>query len=201
MKTNSYIIRHAQSLANAWFATKNTKTIWLSDQWKQEAKQLAKNRDKPIDKIIHSKYDRTLLTAQPLIDKLWDQTKIIQNELIHEFTFLDSEIFSNTTPEQRKPYRENFWKQSVDYQHWKNSESFAAFMTRVGQFANIIKSWQIKNSAIFSHEQFMMSLLYILSSEDNLSDLSYTKKQIHDILYIQKKWIDNTQIISIDDII
>ena len=193
---NIKIIRHVQSLANAGFATKDVKSVWLTDLGREQSYILANNWTDNLENIIHSKYDRTLFTAGPLIDK-FSQAKVFQSDLIHEFTFLDPKIFENTNPEQRKPHRENFWKQWAEFQQWKNSENFVDFVSRASDFANYLKLSDMDNVAIFSHEQFITMLTYILESWSKLKLLSEIKKDMYDLFYVQKRWLDNAEIVDL----
>lgn len=184
-------------MANAWFPTKDTKSVNLTDFGREQSVALADAWGYPIENIIHSEYDRTLYTAEPLIAK-YPNAIVTKSDLIHEFTFLDQWIFANTTPEDRKPFREEFWRNDVDYRDSLASESFADFVARARKFAHQLRNNIPDNTAIFSHEQFITMLIYILESGDDLKPLDQIKRDMHDVFYIHKKWIKNTQVVNLD---
>lgn len=102
------LIRHAQSVANAWLPTSDPATVMLTDLWREQARLLAANRTDEIDLILYSQYTRTQETAKPMIEK-FPQVTVLQNPFIHEFTYLDPKQCINTTGDQRRFLRERFW--------------------------------------------------------------------------------------------
>ena len=190
---NIKIIRHAESMANAGFTTLDQVTIPLSKLWKYQAQKLADNRKDPVDLIIHSSYDRTLQTAKPLIAK-YPEVKILQNEIIHEFGYLDHELCQNTTSKQRNPRKQKFRKNDIYYKNSLTSESFIDLHCRALDFTNQFHNLP-DNTVIFSHQQFIVMLLSILNSPDIIELSNNSKKSLHQEL--QNNPIQNTQIIEL----
>lgn len=190
---NIKIIRHAESIANAWFPTLDQATIPLSELWKQQAQNLADTRTDLVDTIIYSAYDRTFQTAQPLIVR-YPKAKILQNDLIHEFSYLDHELCKNTTSKQREPRKKKFWQNNIHYKNTPTSESFIDLHCRALDFANQLHNLS-DNTVIFSHQQFIVMLLSILRSPDLIELSNNSKKALYQEL--QTNPIKNTQIIDL----
>lgn len=182
------MIRHAQSIANAWLPSSDPATIPLSNLWKEQASILAANRTETIDLIIYSQYIRTYETAKPMIEKFFNAS-LVQSPHIHEFTYLDPIQCMNTTMEQRKEARENFWNnEDLFHQDWPRSESVDQFLTRVNFFVDYIHTLPAKSIAVFSHWQFIRMLVDILKNPNK----EYTKREVNHLLYetedIQNCW-------------
>lgn len=151
-----YLIRHAQSMANAGFKTQSHADIDLSEIGQTQAKQLGEILPKA-HSIFISKYIRTFKTAEPLLqrDKL---VPILKN--IHEFSYLPEDSCRNTTVLDRKPFVDSYWAAlDCDLVVGPGAESFQQFYHRVNIFLkelqHLKKEFSEKNLMVFSHGQFL----------------------------------------------
>lgn len=167
---NIHLIRHAQSISNAWLPTDHPKTVPLTKLWKYQAQQLADNRETEPDVIVYSTYDRTYETAKPLIQK-YPHTQIIQSELIHEFTYLDAAKYKWTTWPQRAWWRKLFRDNpDVMYKDSATSESIYDLFTRIDQTIPFLQSLYGKEVVVFSHWQFIYTLIQALQDQHFLTN-------------------------------
>lgn len=159
---NIHLIRHAESRSNAWLPTDHPGTVPITELWKQQAQNLADNWTIEPDLIVYSMYDRTYQTAKPLIDK-YPHVKTLQSEIIHEFTYLDAARYKWTTWPQRAWWRKLFWENpDIMYKDSPTSESIFDLFTRVDETIKLLQSFYWKEVAVFSHWQFIYTLLEAL---------------------------------------
>ncbi len=153
-----HLIRHGQSISNAWLPTTDPHSIPLTTLWEQQAQLVADNRTSEPDLIVYSSQHRAYQTALPLMAK-YPHVKAIQSALIHEFTYLDENTYKGTTRAERKPHREKFRSNSdIMYKDSPTSESIYDLFTRVEDTIRLLKSRYWKEVAVFSHWQFIYTL-------------------------------------------
>lgn len=174
-----FLIRHAESLANAWHPTVDPATVAITDKWKNQARLLAESRNIDLDVIIYSLYTRTYQTARPMMEKFTDAA-VVQSPYIHEFTYLDPVQCANTTFVQRKIARDRFWSDDdLFYQDWPGAESVDQLMTRVRLFVAYLHALPDQCIAVFSHGQYIRVLMDVVSHPNK----EYTKNEIYRLLY------------------
>lgn len=197
---NIHLVRHAQSMWNAWFATEDTKTNPLSELWHNQAQNLANNWHSDVEMIIYSLHDRTYQTAQPLIRK-YPFAKVLQNELIHEFTYLDADVYKGTTILERAPQKEIFWKEEDPwFKSGDTAESLLDLFSRVEQTIHYLKTLLWHEVVVFSHWQFMHTLLEALK-DPHLFNRNDVKKYLYNVFKDKSKKMNNTQIYTITDLL
>lgn len=173
------LIRHAQSVANAWLPTSDPATVMLTDLWREQARLLAANRTDEIDLILYSQYTRTQETAKPMIEK-FPQVTVLQNPFIHEFTYLDPKQCINTTGDQRRFLRERFWmNDDVFYQDGASAESVHQLLMRVRLFIDYVSELPHNHIVAFSHWQYIRMLVAVLQNPNK----EYAKNDVYRILY------------------
>lgn len=190
-----YIVRHAESVANAGGRTDSPSAIGLSERGIQQANDLvAPLTDLDISAVVVSPYPRTRLTADPflatrpdLIPEVWG---------IHEFTFLDEDNCRGTTQKERGDRRKAFWgSKNPEFKDGPKSESFSEVMVRANWFLNKIVSAPDK-TAVFTHGQFVMICIAILHAP------KATAAEIMHATYImqyeQKRNLKNAQILPLN---
>jgi broad specificity phosphatase PhoE len=155
-----WFIRHAESEANAGLASSDPALIPLTERGYQQAIEVSTVIPAIPSLIVFSPYTRTQQTAQPTI-QLFPQVKC-QEWNIQEFTYLSRDLCRNTTPAQRRPMAEEYWKKNDPfYIHGEGAESFADLQRRVCDTDQRIEKINRGLILIFGHGQFMR--LFLLS--------------------------------------
>jgi broad specificity phosphatase PhoE len=156
-----YLIRHAESVANAGFATQDPALLGLTSKGKEQAHLLADalmSHDIRPRLIVVSPYKRTEETAGPLITLLPDipwETWPIQ-----EFDYLAGFRAQPSTYESRIHDRNTYWDVSdPDLVHSPGSESFRSFLDRVA--ATRKRLYATERVLIFGHHHFFTALLWL----------------------------------------
>lgn len=169
-------IRHAESTSNAGENVMNDKSIGLSDNGVLQAQELAESLVKS-DLVVVSRYDRTMLTATPYIDK-HAITQVQVSPFLHEYGFLHPKRFLNINSEDEARLRRSFWiNDDIDFDdsffdsEYSNSESFRNFATRVHNFIMSLHELMILNPdfkriKVFTHGYFL-SVMYMLLTNYN----------------------------------
>lgn len=160
-----WMIRHAESQANAGEKTKNQLTTHLSKKGEGQAINLNKalsNQRKP-DLLVMSSYPRTGETADPYLEKhqvpyeVWD---------VHEFSYLSQLRYADTTFEERKVPKDKFWKSNDPYyRDGDGAESYSDLLHRVERMLRMILERKESKIWVFTHGQFMKAVVCLLMSE------------------------------------
>lgn len=146
------MIRHAESTANAGQITDSPGDFPLSEKGKIQARQLSTQINTIPDLIVISSYQRSHQTALPLIQKFPNVP--VEVWPVHEFHFLCDQKYINTTPQERRPFREEYFRRNDnEYVDGPSCESFNQLIERVENFWNRLD--RSKNTIIFSHGHFM----------------------------------------------
>ena len=161
-----FLIRHAESAANAGLKTSDPASIPLTRDGVSQAEELAVKFPYEPDLIIFTPYVRTKFTALPLINRFPDAD--IEIWPMHEFTFLSPELCRDTTSVERLPMVKEYWDAcDPDFVHGDGAESFNQFANRVTDCVTVLKSLN-KRVALFTHEQVMR---YVKMSRDGFVDM------------------------------
>jgi len=156
----TWLVRHAQSTANAGMPTEAPASTALSELGRKQARLLAQSVKQAPDLIVTSPYLRTLQTAQPLMDifpgcahEQWP---------VQEFTYLNPDRYRGTTNAGRAPMVNAYWKElDPESQDGPGAESFASFMDRVRAFLERA-GMRDGLAIVFTHGQFMRGCLWRL---------------------------------------
>lgn len=154
-----WLIRHAESLANAGAATSTPKEIPLSEKGFTQAQILAGSIVRRPDLIVVSPYLRSQQTAENLIERFpQTPTEILT---VQEFTYLSISHCRNTSHLERKPLVEEFWtRNDPHYCDGDQAESLAEFFHRVEDFLRQMSERQFELAFVFTHEQFIKALIW-----------------------------------------
>lgn len=145
-----WLIRHAESAANAGQRTKTAGLIPLSDKGREQAQVLADTIGPKPDLIVTSKYLRTLETATPLLIRNPDVPQEVWN--LHEFTYLNAEQYNNTTQNERAVGAKEYWERcDADYSDGRGAESFRQFIGRIDAVLEALKSRVEPFTICFTH--------------------------------------------------
>jgi len=182
-------IRHAQSEANAGGRTIDPASIAITEAGYAQSMSLAEEISEHPDLIIVSQYIRTRQTALPLTQKYPNSPMEVWP--LHEFTFLSPIICRNTTPKERRPLVEKYWKScDPDFIHGEGAESFNQFRERISQTINGINALKLNNVIVFTHEQVILLIkLMLLAEQFSMAD--YREK-------VMNESIKNTEIFKVE---
>jgi len=163
-----YLIRHAESTANIGRKTATPESIELTEEGKQQARQLVDTISDQPDLIVTSPFIRTLRTAEPLLVKFPNSRH--EQWLIQEFTYLSPIRCNNTTMEDRVPVAMEYWERNDPYYcDGDGAESFNNFIGRVINFKETLKERSEKYIIAFSHYQFIAAFSWINGNNRNLN--------------------------------
>jgi len=195
MKKRVYLIRHAESEANAGGRTSDPSKIKLSPSGIKQAEKITATISEIPELIITSSYIRTAQTAAPFM-KRFRKSPHEQWE-VHEFTYLAPGRCRNTVISERRPMVEEYWKKCDPfYCDGEGAESFDDFIRRVKRTLEKLKSRKERTIAIFSHEQFIKALLWVLSKDKIARFSSEDMKEFKGLLAINR--IPNCGIVEIE---
>lgn len=162
-----FLIRHGESQSNAGLPTSSPDVVELTDRgWKQaeDITRLFEEAQIHPDLIVTSSYKRTKQTAAPTT--LAFPNALEEEWSVEEFTYLSSWHQELSTMTERRPMVEVYWDIAnptlVDK---AGSESFKQFIVRVQKVIKRLKQTRLETIAMFSHEQFICALLWLLQRE------------------------------------
>lgn len=152
-----YIIRHAESIANAGKRTDRHDTVPLSEKGREQAEFLAQTLEVIPDLVVVSPFTRTQETASPYLSRyphvpveVWD---------VQEFTYLDTKLYSGTTAEERLDAVRKFWERlQIHHQDGPGSETFYMLIERIRNFLLKVESRPEETIVVFSHGGFIQNL-------------------------------------------
>ncbi len=157
-----FLIRHGESQSNAGLATTGPRDVELTSRGHEQARQIAAflKECTPLNLIVTSAYLRTKQTAAPTKEMF--RIKSVEEWEVQEFTYLSPVYLGYSTPNDRRPLVDAYWEQCDPlYTDGRGSESFKVFIGRVRGFIRQLKDRR-ENIAIFSHEQFITAVLWVL---------------------------------------
>ncbi|HJT55273.1 MAG TPA: histidine phosphatase family protein [Ktedonobacteraceae bacterium] len=164
-----FLIRHGESEANAGLPTSCPESGGLTERGREQAQNVAVFLSYyPLELIITSPYRRAIQTAEPTSFVFHNTPeRLITEEVqpVQEFTYLEPERWTCSTPAQRRPEVERYWqKADPEDADGLGAESFKDFIERVRKFLKRLEDVQEKyeNVAIFSHEQFINAALWLI---------------------------------------
>lgn len=158
--TEVWLVRHAESEANAGLATFDVASIKLTTRGQEQAALLCDALPASPNLLVASPYARTVETARPMLRRcpmgldIWP---------IQEFTYLSRDRCEHTTPEQRRPWVQAYWERS-DPEHLdgEGAESFAGFLNRVRAALTRLEDLDAPLVVLFGHGLFMRAALWQL---------------------------------------
>lgn len=165
-----YLIRHAESEANVGGVFMNSNNITITEKGKKQAEDLKEILEKP-NRIIVSKYIRTVETAEPTIKKYNDAEVHLWLDT-HEFTYMDPSNLEELKLSHLMERAIWYWGQNdPEYRDGPNRETFEEFADRMHQL--ILKLSKLDGvNYIFTHG-YVIRLFKILTA-------NYTYKSFED---------------------
>lgn len=160
MNKTIWLIRHGESAANAGQASEAPDSIPLTEKGFEQARAFAMFFPETPSAIVYSPYLRAAETARPLIERF--SAVEAEEWSIHEFTYLSRARCGNSTMAMRKPLVDEFWTRGdADYCDGGDAESFAAFVGRVQDTMEKLKTSEHKAIAVFTHGQFIRAVMWL----------------------------------------
>lgn len=102
------LIRHAESKTNTGKLFLDKDIIRLSEKGRRESFGLSERITKP-DRLILSKYIRTIETAEPIYDK-FPETEVHLWYDLHEFDYINPKNLIDLDCDDRKNIEQNYWQ-------------------------------------------------------------------------------------------
>lgn len=192
-----WLIRHAQSEANAGLKTSDPISTPLTEKGRKQAYELAQSLQEPPRLIVTSPYTRAWRTAEPVWER-FPKTPVVTWP-IQEFTYLCPTLYQNTTQAERRPFVQSFWgKADPTYCDGVGAESFFQFFERVKQAEKRMKDLAIsfENTGkilLFGHGQFIRTLLFLWLTQKQEID---SEAMSHMGSFIQAFYVPNASIIK-----
>ena len=151
-------IRHAESMANAGFATADHSSVPLSPKGFAQAEQLAQNFPFCPELVVVSTFLRTHQTAAPFQERFKDVPTETW-DMVHEFTYLDRNKHRNTTSAERKNSVLSYWsKRDPFHRDGPQEESFLDLLLRGERMFDALAEREERSIVVFSHGEFLSSL-------------------------------------------
>jgi broad specificity phosphatase PhoE len=171
-----WFIRHGESEANAGLPTTSPESVKLTTRGWKQAEYIARAFTAQPDIIVTSPYIRTKETAQPALERF--PASRHEEWAVQEFTYLAPSQYRGTTIEERRPRVHAYW-QRLNPLHidGEGAESFSLFIQRTQQLLAQIDTYNNEFIAIFSHEQFIRAVLWIVAHRlirGNTQDIATT---------------------------
>ena len=166
-----WLVRHAQSTANAGAPAANYPTIPLSELGWLQARSFVKRVPRAPERIVWSPFLRARQTAEPLLAQF---PHVPTAEMpVEEFSYLHFPGDRELTWQDRAPRVEAYWaRQDPLHRDGGVGESYADLVERVRQFLHAARDWR-GFQVVFSHEQFMRGVaLQVLTGQLQATDKS-----------------------------
>lgn len=163
--THIYLIRHAQSHANAGGHAMPNAIIPITELGQQQACDLADWLDEQlgdtIDSVSVSEFIRTQHTAKPLLDKLGIDATTVDG--LQEFDYLSFANVDNKSLDERIKLADDYWLAATpDFRDGGDAESFANFVQRVGKVLKHFHGFDDGNHVVFTHGLWISMLIWQL---------------------------------------
>lgn len=156
------LIRHGESKANANIATANPFDISLTELGRAQAALAAVVLTEAPSLIVSSPMKRAVQTAYPFRKRF--PTTSFEQWPVHEFVFLRFDEQGETTPQQRRPLVDAYWKRCDpgELNEGVGVESFRSFMQRVRRFRNKAARHPSESLLVVTHGFFMQAFSYAM---------------------------------------
>lgn len=154
-----YLIRHAESLANAGGKSLPDREIPLSEKGQQQAQELIQRLPKA-RAVFTSEFLRTQQTAAPYLTHYHLAAQPLP--CLNEFSYLPFAKIAGLNAQQRRPISQQFWQQAEpNYQLSPDVDSFAQFNQRIEDFLAFAKQAE-DQTACFTHGIWLSLLIWRL---------------------------------------
>ncbi len=129
----TWLIRHAESTANVGIFKHPPAEIPLTLKGHHQAEQLAKSIPTCPDLIVISPFQRTYMSAAPMMHR-WEDVPV-ETWPIQELTYLSPIKYHSASPSQQQQMVDKYWQNAdPSYCDGDGAESFADFINRLQVF-------------------------------------------------------------------
>lgn len=165
-----FVVRHAESAANAGGRTGDPATIPITETGARQAQQVANLIAARPALIVVSRYLRTVQTATPLLRRYPGAP--VERWPVEEFTYLDMAACAGTTYAEREGLRDAYWSRCDPL--WADGhgcESFSDFVSRVRDFEHALSVRKADETVVvFTHGLMMQALLWLQQHSSGETD-------------------------------
>jgi 2,3-bisphosphoglycerate-dependent phosphoglycerate mutase len=156
----AWLIRHAESVANAGGRTREAPSYSLTDRGFRQAEQLGQVLPKEVDLVVLSPYTRARQTAEPFLRNVPHAR--VEEWPVQEVQYLDPALCVDTTQEERRAMSLEYWQRAdADYAA-PSAESFVTFLGRAKQMLRRLLERPERRAFIFCHGQFISAVAWFL---------------------------------------
>lgn len=158
---SAYLIRHAESTANAGQVTQHPDNIPLTPLGQSQAQALAERLVLSPSLFVLSPFTRAQATAAPLLAR--HPQVPVQVQPVQEFTYLNTRRWAGTTAEQRWPAVAHYWATSnPNVCEGEGCESFCGLMARADALLALLAERQHLpgSTVVVSHGIFICAVLW-----------------------------------------
>lgn len=152
-----WLVRHGQSIENAGNAGPGLGLAGLSAEGERQALALAGFLPQTTDLLVVSPYRRSQDTAAPILARFPDLRQEIWP--VQEFSYLDPTRYDGSTPAQRRPAVEAYWRRcDPAHQDGPGAERFTDLLVRARDVLDRLRRCP-GFLVMVSHGQFLRALL------------------------------------------
>lgn len=163
------LIRHAESAANAGLASSDPASIPLTEHGHAQAEALCRSIDFTPALIVVSPFLRALQTAHPALRRF--PSIPVETWQVGEFTYLSPARCQGTSPGERRPWVEAYWRDADPHAAGgDDAESFAAFIGRARSALNRLAALPDGPVLMFGHGQFMQAMRWLIDEPPAVVD-------------------------------
>ena len=156
----AWLIRHAESVANAGGRTREAPSYSLTDRGFRQADHLAEALPTDADLVVISPYVRARETAEPLLRKM-PNTRV-EEWPVQEVQYLDPQLCVDTTQDERRAMSIEYWERAdADYAA-PSAESFVTFVGRAKQMLQRLLARPERKTFMFCHGQFISAVAWVI---------------------------------------
>ena len=153
----AWLVRHAESTANAGGRTKDPESTALSEHGHRQAQAL--RLPGTPKRIVVSRYIRTRQTAEHTIARY--PGAAVEVWPVEEYTFLDTSKYENTTQDERLPFAEAYFdRNDPHYRDGGDAESFYDVLSRAASTLDQLKTVE-HPTVVFTHGRFLQVLRWV----------------------------------------
>lgn len=155
-----WLVRHGESESNAGASSADPAAIPLTPCGHAQAARLAQALPRTPALIAVSPYLRAIQTAAPTRARF--PTVPLVRWPVQEFTFLGDLHGRVTTPAERRPHVDAYWRRADPHESVGGAESFSALVVRARECLARVAAEPAGPVVVFTHETFIRAVVWSL---------------------------------------